>query len=485
MQSEMGSGSEAGSDGIEEEEVQADIAKAKAFAASLGSSKPANTSSGSENLAAAMAELDMDNYDNSCDEEENDAMLHRILGAGNPGMAYHRNPEDDPYLRKGSGGADASGASDDDDDDDTEAEDLRLRESDLLIMAARNEEDISHLEVWIYEEPDERGDGNLYVHHAVLLPAFPLALAWMDCSPAEGKDKGNFAAVASFEPGIELWDLDVIDAVEPVATLGGVDYAAAREAANAEHKKAKKKKKGKSGTRLPKLPVHPGSHEDAVLGLAWNPQYRNVLASASADKTVKVWDISTQQVSTTMTHHQDKVQAVAWNPTEGSVLLSGGFDRRVCLADMRAPETEAVAWELPADVEALAWDPHSPTSFAVSLESGEIVMYDARGGADSSAKLRLAAHNKAATAVSFSPGVKNLFLTASTDKRVKVWGISDDGQPGLLAAQDLKVGAVFGAAFCKDAPMVAAVGGAKGELAVWDTATEASVADFAAKIKEN
>ncbi len=125
-----------------------------------------------------------------------------------------------------------------------------------------------------------------------LLPSIPSPC--LPPPPPVQRERANIAAVGSFEPGIELWDMDVVDAVEPLATLGGADYAAARAAAataaaateggegggGKKKKGSKKKKKGSS----PEVPVKPGSHEDAVLGLAWNPAYRNVLASASGEQ---------------------------------------------------------------------------------------------------------------------------------------------------------------------------------------------------------
>lgn len=459
-----------------------DVQKAKAFAKTIKQSKKSSgtPSKGGEKLAAALAELDMDNYDD--EDDDINIAADRLFGASNnPGMAFYRNPKDDPYLK--------SNNDTDSNDDSEEEEDLLLRDTDLLIVATRNEDDVSHLEVWVYEEPDERGDGNLYVHHALILPAFPLSVAWGDCDPCGSKDKKSLAAIGSFEPGIEIWDLDVLDTVEPIATLGGADYEAARALAmendEADEKNESKKKKKKKA-KLPRVPVKPGSHEDAVLGLAWNREYRNVLASASADTTVKIWDVATQQVDRTLQHHADKVQAVAWNPSEAPVLLSGGFDKQAALIDVRAIDSRAVVWNLPSDVEAMAWDPHSPTRFAVSTEDGEVLFFDARQGAGSSSLLTLKAHNKAASSLSYSPGVKNLLLTGSADKKTKIWSVDpgSGGAPILLAEEDLKVGAVFAAAFCRDAPLVVAAGGAKGTVAVWDTLNSEKVAAYVASIRE-
>ena len=78
-----------------------------------------------------MAELRMDQYD---DEEETGQGL---FGGSNPGMSYYRSNHEDPYITLNA----VDKASD------SEAEDDELRESDFVILSARNEDDVSHLEV--------------------------------------------------------------------------------------------------------------------------------------------------------------------------------------------------------------------------------------------------------------------------------------------------------------------------------------------------
>jgi len=48
-------------------------------------------------------------------------------------------------------------------------------------------------QVWVYEEADGETDANLYVHHDIMLPAFPLAVAWLDCDPSGERPFANMA----------------------------------------------------------------------------------------------------------------------------------------------------------------------------------------------------------------------------------------------------------------------------------------------------
>jgi periodic tryptophan protein 1 len=241
--------------------------------------------------------------------------------------------------------------------------------SDNLLVTAKTEDEISQLEIYVYDETQE----NLYVHHDIMLPSFPLCLEWLDFHPAGPASSvpnvsatGNYIAVGTMEPEIEIWSLDTLEAIYPTSVLGRPDLSKSHTPVPVGTGKKKRKK-----TKL--RTVSPMHHVDAVLDLAWNKTHRNLLASASADTTVKLWDLNRSPIEgqgdsegalRSFQVHKGKVQSVQWNPKEPTVLLTGSYDHTVRMFDSRAPEKGLVAI-LGADVEALRWDPWESHSFYV------------------------------------------------------------------------------------------------------------------------
>ena len=237
-------------------------------------------------------------------------------------LAYHTSNEQDPYITM-----------QENEDDDEDREELQILATDNMVLAAKVEDEVAHLEVYVYED----GADNLYVHHDIMLPAIPLCMEWLDLPVGKTdrqKDaRANFVAVGTFDPDIEIWDLDTVDCMYPNAILGqgGIDDAAIGDVSGQKKKKRKNSKK-----------ANDDYHVDAVLSLAANRHHRNLLASSSADKTVKLWDLYTTKCAKSYTHHTDKVCTLAWHPKESTILLSGSYDRTVVAADMRAPDAKEI-----------------------------------------------------------------------------------------------------------------------------------------------
>ncbi len=396
------------------------------------------------------AEFNMDKYDLDDDEGEMEDDNGDFAGDDD------ENPEEFAFLEQGGSALAIEKELDEADEDD---EDDEIRPTDSLICVAMTEDEFSHLEVQLFSE-----DGNLYVHHDITLPDFPLCLAWMDCPPFLGsggtqQEIGNYMAVGTFSPGIEIWNLDVLDPLEPSAVLGGVDEKAA---ASSKKKKSSKKKMDEG----PQLVMN--SHAAAVMSLSWNSSYRQALASGSADNTVKIWDVTTQQCSHTFTHHSDKVQSVCWNQKEAWLLASGAFDKKICITDCRSPAQAPPSYTVSSDVEAIQWDPHNSYNVYCSLENGEIVCIDTRAGG---VMRSFMAHDTTTSSLSFSSRVPGMLATASVDKFVKVWDVSEwqAETPRMVAYKSMMVGKLFALNYNNDEPFLLAAAGDRGQVAVWES----------------
>lgn len=100
-----------------------------------------------------------------------------------------------------------------------------------------------------------------------------------------------------------------------------------------------------------------GSHIDSVLCLSIHPTEVNYLASGSADKTVKIWDISNQKCVRDIKNHKDKVQVLEWNKQDPNMILSAGFDGKGVVTNSKNPNEKIYMQFENTEIESGLWNP--------------------------------------------------------------------------------------------------------------------------------
>nr|XP_053641425.1 periodic tryptophan protein 1 homolog [Cherax quadricarinatus]XP_053641433.1 periodic tryptophan protein 1 homolog [Cherax quadricarinatus]XP_053641441.1 periodic tryptophan protein 1 homolog [Cherax quadricarinatus] len=264
------------------------------------------------------------NYDN-----EKDDKVNQLLQIGM--LTIHASNDDDPYV-----------TIKDHEDHDSEDENHVIFPTDNLIAVGHIEGDAAILEVYVYNGEES----SFYVHHDILLPAAPLCMEWLNYDPGDEQLKpANMVAIGSMSPEIQVWDLDLIDCLEPAYTLG---------------KRGKKKKK------IPGI-----GHKQPVLSLAWNKHAEKAkMFDCRDNSTFKTWELDGEIECVIWETHTDKPYNCLASTDKGTVF---GIDGR----------QNKPLWTLNAHSKActgIQMSPQCPGCLVSASSDGSIKIWDIASG---------------------------------------------------------------------------------------------------------
>ncbi len=167
------------------------------------------------------------------------------------------------------------------------------------------------------------------------------------------------------------------------------------------------------------------SHADIVNGLAYSPD-GSKLASASADKTAKVFQAESGLQIAGLATHQDAVLAVAFSP-DGTHLATASADRGMALWKVGEWNNPLRGFGHTGPVYALAWKPDGSSLWAGSGGRPSLLSYKKENGNRDVPIDENSMSKDWVYAVAISPDGQSV-AAGGWDGKVVMWGLKD-GKP--------------------------------------------------------
>ncbi|MGH8886638.1 MAG: AAA family ATPase [Egibacteraceae bacterium] len=170
-------------------------------------------------------------------------------------------------------------------------------------------------------------------------------------------------------------------------------------------------------------------HEDWIRSVAWSPDGRRI-ATASADRTARVWDAETGAQLTALRGHEDWVVGVGWSP-DGQRIATVSRDRTVRVWDAEAGTELAVLRGHDDGVEWVAW---SPDGRRIATASYDRTVRIWNAEADIALAV-LRGHEDWVGGVAWSPDGRRI-ATASGDRTARVWDVESGIELAVLRGHE-------------------------------------------------
>ena len=136
-------------------------------------------------------------------------------------------------------------------------------------------------------------------------------------------------------------------------------------------------------------------HGGDVSGLHWHPQ-RAMLASASQDRSVRLWDPRQSQTDHTLAvlqGHNESIMCVRWHPQREWLFASAGKDSTIRLWDVRKLQEVSRFVGHTAEIHSLDWHPSHSDLIVSSGNEGLVAFWTLMPGVSEVTKWAAAIHN--------------------------------------------------------------------------------------------